>query len=475
MIAIQEQLKLPIVMHNRQWSIRSDYEKTLCQRSCAGGKPMDKPCTWYNSTKAAVPTDPIAFFTWFFTQQDGWGLSMYEQDWMVTEYDEVKALQSNISMGDLWLEGMATGAGSSDRTVQYCMPLPSEVMSAAAYPAVTNARATGDYFHGTGDGNRGQWALGGTSLFYWAIGILPFKDGYYSSTNKQVGGQTVGPETNPDREALMATLSCAMVGPMDGIHLLNKTRTMTSARGDGYILKPDRPLSTTDACFKGEKPDPTCATYYTYSTHDTGKIGYLYMDDPETPLTADMLYLEGTEDAVVYDWYSGKLSKLAASNDVAPGYEGHVYAMVSPIAVRDMMTSLSDKTLRRCCSRSLLRFASAAAVLFSLTRALPTLLRLLVIARSIACLLTCACGVWLLQGGWAFIGEVDKYVPASKLRFPSVMSSSGKLTATVDVVKGETVKVCAAEASSMKLVCQTVSKAGNSTVTFPPAAGAGQY
>ena len=42
---------------------------------------MDKHCTWYNSTKAAVPTDPIAFFTWFFTQQDGWGLSMYEQDW----------------------------------------------------------------------------------------------------------------------------------------------------------------------------------------------------------------------------------------------------------------------------------------------------------------------------------------------------------------------------------------------------------
>ena len=403
MVAIQKALDLPIVMHSRQWSIRSDYEKNGCQKSCAGGKPMDTPCTWYNSTKAAVPTDPIAFFTWFFTQQDGWGLSMYEQDWMVTEYDEVEALQSNISMGDLWLEGMATGAGSSDRTVQYCMPLPSEVMSAAAYPAVTNARATGDYFHGTGDGGRGQWALGGTSLFYWAIGILPFKDGYYSSTNKQVGGQTVGPEKNPDREALMATLSCAMVGPMDGIHLLNKTRTMMSARGDGYILKPDRPISSTDSCFKGAKPDPTCATYYTFSEHATGKIGYLYMDEPK-PLLADSFYLTGTADAVVYDWYSGTLSKLAATNTVAPGYEGHIYAMVSPIA-----------------------------------------------------------------GGWAFIGEVDKYVPASKLRFPSVEAAAGKLTVTVDVVEGETVKVCAAEATSMKLVCQSVSKAGNSTVAFPPA------
>ena len=80
---------------------------------------------------------------------------------------------------------MAVGAASSDRTVQYCMPLPSEVLSAAAYPAVTNARATGDYFHAND-----QWAVGSTSLFYWAIGILPFKDGFYSSNNKQVGGQT---------------------------------------------------------------------------------------------------------------------------------------------------------------------------------------------------------------------------------------------------------------------------------------------
>ena len=72
--------------------------------------------------------------------------------------------------------------------------------------------------------------------------------------------QTVGPEKNPDREALMATLSCAMVGPMDGINLLNKTRVMASARADGYILKPDRPLMSTDACFKGATPDPTCAT-----------------------------------------------------------------------------------------------------------------------------------------------------------------------------------------------------------------------
>ena len=32
--------------------------------------------TWYES-KFAIPHDPIKFFTRFFTQQEGWGLSMY--------------------------------------------------------------------------------------------------------------------------------------------------------------------------------------------------------------------------------------------------------------------------------------------------------------------------------------------------------------------------------------------------------------
>merc|ERR1712072_960167 len=253
---IQEKLGLPMVMHNRQWSTKSDYVKHWTD------------IEWYSSSKAAVPKDPVKFFDRFFTQQEGWGLAMYEQDWMVTEYQEVDALHTNISMGDLWLYGMAEGAARSKRTVQYRMPTPYEVLSASNLPAVTNARATGDYFH-----SNNQWAVGQTSLFYRALNILPFKDGFYSSTNKQVGGQTEGPETNPDREALMATLSAAMVGPMDGINLLNKTRVMTTCRADGQVLKPDRPLTPPDACFR--QGNPTCKVYLTHSdVNGLGRVRY---------------------------------------------------------------------------------------------------------------------------------------------------------------------------------------------------------
>jgi len=313
MAYMQSKLKLPIVMHNRQWSTHSDYMRNW------------PDIEWYISKEASVPKDPVKFFQRFFTQQEGWGLAMYEQDWMNKEYDIVDALQTNISMGDLWLFGMASGAEGSGRTVQYCMPYPSEILSASAYPAVTNARATHDYFHAID-----QWAVGSTSLFYWALNILPFKDGFYSSSNKQVGGQTEGPEMNPDRETLMATLSCAMVGPMDGIYLLNVSRIMATCRKDGVILKPDRPITTTDQCFRDG--DAHCKVYHTFSdVNGLGRVHYYFNNDGSKPLRSEEVYLKSDAAYAVYNWYTRDLTILQASTPLRAGYEGHNYAMVTPI------------------------------------------------------------------------------------------------------------------------------------------------
>jgi len=390
MAGIQEALGLPTVMHNRQWSTHSDYIHNWTDIG------------WYKSKKAAIPHDPAKFFERFFTQQQGWGLSMYEQDWMCTEYDEANALQTNITLADLWLQGMADGAAGSGRTVQYCMPYPYDVLAAASHSAVTNARATGDYFHA-----KDQWAVGGTSLFYWAIGVLPFKDGFYSSTNKQVGGQTVGPELNPDREALMATLSCAMVGPMDGIFLLNKTRIMTTCREDGVVLKPDKPVSTSDWCFR--QADPTCTVYHTHSdvasqaTDVSDARVHYHFNSDNKPMMADMVYLSeqvaNKVPYIVYNWYTREVTKLQQSNQIAAGYEGHIYAVVSHVH----------------------------------------------------------------HNGWAFVGEVDKYVTASSLRVNTVTAgaqgtaSEFTITANVTGVAGEVIQLCAVKSSTMQLVCHSVS------------------
>ena len=388
---------MPTVMHNRQWSDNSDYVKNWPEIQWYGPKDSKEP------SKFAMAVDPPAFFTKFFKQQEGWGLTMYEQDWMCTEYDGVDVLQTNISMGDLWLEGMAVGAASSNRTIQYCMPYPNEVLSASKYAAVTNARATGDYFHANN-----QWEVGTTSLFYWAIGILPFKDGFYSSNNKQVGGQTVGPEKSPDRETIMATLSGAMVGPMDGINLLNKTRIMTTCRADGQVLKPDKPVSISDYCFKNGDPSK-CSVYHTFSdVVGIPRTHYVFCNggcNADGTFEAAMASLDGSVDYMLYNWYNpaaGAVPLKGAAVPISNGYEGNAYAVVAPVV-----------------------------------------------------------------NGWAFFGETNKYVTASTVRFASVKANGASgLTAAVIGVAGEVVTVCAADGA--KVQCQQVkfTTAGTQSVSF---------
>ena len=57
----------------------------------------------------------------------------------------------------VYTAGMAHGAAKSNLTVQYCMPYPNDLLSASYLAPVTNARATGDYFHADD-----QWAVGAT-------------------------------------------------------------------------------------------------------------------------------------------------------------------------------------------------------------------------------------------------------------------------------------------------------------------------
>ena len=65
---------MSMVLHNRQWAMASDYVKHSCRGT---------GCTWYGDALGkkqrafGAPTDPHAFFDWFFRQQDGWGLRMY--------------------------------------------------------------------------------------------------------------------------------------------------------------------------------------------------------------------------------------------------------------------------------------------------------------------------------------------------------------------------------------------------------------
>ena len=178
---------------------------------------------------------------------------------------------------------------------------------------------------------------------------------------------------------------------------------MQTCRSDGVVLKPSRPVTRIDACFRDQKGalqkfDPTCHQYSTYTDFDKQTRVHYFFSNSADPLSADMLPTTST-DHVVYNFYTGEVLSLPTSANVslAPGYEGHAYVVVSPV-------------------------------------------------------------LGTTQNKVAFVGEVDKYTTASGKRFANLKAGDGSVTVDVTGVPKEEVKVCiAAEASNWALKCSSVS------------------
>ena len=61
------------------------------------------------------------FWSFFFTQQHGYGLAVYEQDFMYSQYDNVEELQTNATFADDWLGSMARHAAKAGHRMQCAM------------------------------------------------------------------------------------------------------------------------------------------------------------------------------------------------------------------------------------------------------------------------------------------------------------------------------------------------------------------
>ena len=120
------------------------------------------------------------------------------------------------------------------------------MLASVEIPAVTQARASGDYHPGND-----QWLpIGTTAIFAWAIGVAPSKDNYWS-TQWQPGSKW-GDGTNEPYNRLQAaviTLSKGPVCPSDAIGKSDVPLIMRSAMADGTLLQPARPATQIDSAF----------------------------------------------------------------------------------------------------------------------------------------------------------------------------------------------------------------------------------
>jgi len=221
--------------HNRYWSANTDYAK---QNGGAWDFLVDE------ASNKSLPVDE-GFWDFLMRSSKRWGLAVYEQDWLDTEFDTFPPLTQSATLGATWLRQMATAAAANGIAIQYCMSHSRHILASVELPAVTQARASGDYHPGNT-----QWEpLGVSGLFAYALGIAPSKDNYWSTQHQPGYPSGFGKGTNEPFNRLQAavlTLTKGPVCPSDGVNRSDVGLIMRAAATDGTLLSPGRPATKLD-------------------------------------------------------------------------------------------------------------------------------------------------------------------------------------------------------------------------------------
>ena len=230
---------------------------------------------------------------------------------------------------------------------------------------------------------RALLTFGKQSLLFDALGLAPSKDGFWT-TSVQPGnpyGDHVT-EPTPRLQSAIATLSAGPVAVGDGVNYTNRSLLMRSCRADGRLLQPSRPA---------------------------------------TPLDCTVLDAALGSDAAIGDSPRGTVW-FAPTCDAALG----AHRVFGALIVIDMAQAASVVPADL---HGLDAAAAYWAVESNWTRA-PTLFSAASPLRlpAVHCLLDFQ--VWSVApvervGGWAFLGETDKWAAVTPARFSSVESFGG--------------------------------------------------
>ena len=171
------------------------------------------------------------------TKATGYGLVHYEQDWLSRSAAEHTVNSPVRSPGmpsrravmsvrfacaplmppsvvSQWLTAMAQAAAALNISVQYDMPFPSHLMQSTAYPIVMQGSSRIDYQarampreplsrtacfvcswltagRRTAPRQPGnmQWQEGFSNLLFWAVGLIPWKDTFWTTTEEACAGR----------------------------------------------------------------------------------------------------------------------------------------------------------------------------------------------------------------------------------------------------------------------------------------------
>ncbi|ELT88253.1 hypothetical protein CAPTEDRAFT_222495 [Capitella teleta] len=200
--------QLPVVAHNRYWSVKNVYSKSN------GGK-----FNFIKDGENALPDD---------------------QDFLDVQ-SNMQPVYTDLFLGRKWLMQMGEAAERNGISIQYCLTLPRNLLSTLEIPAVTQSRASGDY-----QKLSNNYDIGISSLFADSFGIAPFKDNFWTMT-EQPGNKYHHTEPRPSLQAAVALLSTGPVGVSDRIGYSNVSLIHSLIMADGRLLKPSQAATYIDA------------------------------------------------------------------------------------------------------------------------------------------------------------------------------------------------------------------------------------
>jgi len=279
---------------------------------------------------------------------------------------------------ELFLDAMAQAMGEQGIALQYCLPVARDILQAFRYPHVHTARASGDGF---------SWPHWDeelyNSLFFGAGGIWPTVDNF---------------RTTEKRNLLLAVLSAGSLALGDQIGAF--VPIPEAIRVDGLIMKPDTSMVPTDATFVAE----STAIEDFYGVGNGGNAA----------ASGGTLVLPPVVAYAYSDFWSTKAEYVFAySRDLhgtAPihfspaefGFAGQVY-------VYDYFRKTGG---RQPADQAVSTAVDSQGAYFVIVPVGPSHI--------------------------AFLGDLAKYVPLSKQRFPD-LSDDGQVNATLQFARGETV------------------------------------
>ena len=229
----QQNVGVPLITHARWIDASSPYRK-LYKMS---GNVVTDPAYW-ETVAAYLATS---------------GVTTFEQDWL----NDNAHTDFNLTDADAFLDNMAASMGRRNLTMQYCMASARHYLQSSKYSNVTTIRTSGDRMQ------RARW----TDFLYAsrlasAVGAWPFTDNFTSTETSQL---------------LLATLSAGPVGVGDPIGALNGPSLLQSVRMDGVIVKPDVPLTPTDASYANmAHGTDTPQIAYTWSDFGALRTNYVF-------------------------------------------------------------------------------------------------------------------------------------------------------------------------------------------------------